>query len=120
MLDDLSLRELFLVVGLELNGEVLEDGLNAGLVHTDLSLPQNGGRRTSPREEDELSPGGVIIGGEVNSNKAVVDLVIREVGDSFIYTSRTLTNNMDGGVILVAKQNPFEKKIKLTQMPAVT
>jgi len=91
------------------NGKVLEDGLDARLVNTDLSLPQNGGRGTCPRVEDKLGPGGIIISSEIYPDKTVVDLIIRKMGSCLVRTTRALTNNIDVGVILVAKQNPVRR-----------
>lgn len=107
LLDDLLLRKLRLGVGLQLDGEVLEDALDGGLVDTHLTLPQDRGGGTGPSEENELGPCGVVVGGEVDPHQTIVHLVVMQQPVDLANTTRALAHHLNCGVVLVAQQNPF-------------
>lgn len=104
--DEVLLSEVLDGGGGDLDGVVLDDGLDAGLVDAHLSPPEDGGLLARPRDQDELGPLGLIVGHEGHLEEAVLHLVLLEVRDTLSNATLALAINLDGRVVRVAEDEP--------------
>eukprot|EP01107_Rhizomastix_libera_P000413 TRINITY_DN1071_c0_g2_i1.p1 TRINITY_DN1071_c0_g2~~TRINITY_DN1071_c0_g2_i1.p1 ORF type:complete len:199 (-),score=34.80 TRINITY_DN1071_c0_g2_i1:82-678(-) len=105
--DELCLLEVLECGGVELNGEVLDDGLDLSLVHRDLGTLQGGHLLSDPGEKDELLALGLIITSDEFA-VSIVALVLSEVGLELLDAAVALADQCDDLLrcVGVAEQAP--------------
>ncbi len=102
-----SLSQILSRGGVHLHSKVSVDALDGGLVHAHLALLQSRSLGASPREENELGAGGVVVGLDDDLQEAVLALILLQLSNSLRNTAAAgaLDDELRGAII--AEHDPI-------------